>query len=182
MANHTAKRWRTATGSPVFYWLLGVVLIWLMLPAGTMDIVLAHDWFAPHWRCDSLGVPLIRARQIALPYAAIALVLSGILTLISTRKRLGGRGVFDLRMRATAWDWCVTIGAAILIAPLVFDIGQYFVDVTFEQTVTANCARRAEEITVTMRRPLVQVLPVVEALLILWLLHLRAYALTPRRG
>lgn len=42
------------------------------------DLLLARDWFAPLWQCNSLGIPLMRARQFALPYAAIALILSGI--------------------------------------------------------------------------------------------------------
>ena len=74
------------------------------------------------------------------------------------------------------------MGAAVLIAPLVFDIGQFLFEATFVQTVTAGWGVCAEEITVSMRRPLVQALPDVEALLILWLLHLRAFALSPRRG
>ena len=102
--------------------------------------------------------------------------------LVSTRKRLGGTDVFDFRLHKSVWGWCVTLVAAILITPLIYDIWHYFFDALFVQTWTEDCAGRAEEITVSLRRPFLQVLPVVEALLILWLLHLRAFAVSPQQN
>ncbi len=90
--------------------------------------------------------------------------------------------VFDLRLRKSAWNLFVTLVAAILVAPLAYDIGHYIFDTLFVQTWSEDCAGRAEEITVSLRRPFLQVLPVVEALLILWLLHLRAFAVSPRQS
>ena len=182
MATDSKKRWRTSSRTPVFYWLCGASLIWLTIPASVADIFIAPHWFAPHWQCDSLGIPLMQAYRLALPYAVFALLLSGLLTLVSTRKRLGGKDVFDLRVQNTVWNWFATLFAAILIAPLAYDIGHYIFDALFVQMWTADCAGRAEEITVSLRRPFLQVLPVVEALLIFWLLHLRAYAVSPRRS
>ncbi|MCV6585646.1 MAG: hypothetical protein OIF47_08930 [Marinibacterium sp.] len=164
------------------YWLIGAFLIWVTVPASVIDIFIAPEWFAPHWQCDSLGIPLMQAYRLALPFAAVALIASGLLTFVSTRKRLGGRNIFDLRLRKSARDWYVTLVAVILIAPLACDIGHFFFDALFVQTWTEDCEGRAEEITVSLRRPFFQVLPVVEAAQILWLLHLRAFAVSRRRS
>ncbi|MGX9354029.1 hypothetical protein ACS3SW_02365 [Roseobacteraceae bacterium S113] len=129
-----------------------------------------------------MGIPLMQAYRVALPFAVFALLLSGLLTSISTRKRLGGKDVFDLRVGKSVWNLFVSLVAAILIAALIFDIGHYIFDALFVQTWTEDCAGRAEEITVSLRRPFLQVLPVVEAFLILWLLHLRAFAVSPQRN
>jgi hypothetical protein len=182
MATDSKRHWRYASAKPLTYWLSGAFLIWLVVPAHVIDIFIAPHWFAPHWSCDSLGIPLMQAYHVALPFAAIALITSGLLTFVSTKNRLGGKDIFDFRLRKSARDWFMTLVAAILIAPFAYDVGSFFFDVLFVKTWTADCAGRAEEITVSLRRPFLQVLPVVEALLILWLLHLRAFAVSPRRS
>ncbi len=182
MTNGSNRRWQNSNATPVFYWLCGTFLIWLTIPASVADIFIAPRWFAPHWQCDSLGIPLMQASRLALPFAVFALIASGLLTFVSTRKRLGGTNIFDLGLGKSVWGWCVTLVAAILIAPLSYDIGHYFFDALFVQTWTVDCAGRAEEITVSLKRPFFQVLPAVEALLTLWLLHLRAFAISPMRN
>lgn len=158
------------------------VLIWSFVPASLADIFVDPKWFAPHWQCDSLGIPIYRAQQAALPVAGIAIVISGLLTFVTTRKRLGGRDIFDFRLRKSLWDWSVTLVAVMLILILAEPIVRYLHEATFIQTRTADCGGTSEEITVSGRRPFLQYTPVIYALLILWLLHLRAFAVSPKRG
>lgn len=175
------NRWRVATARPVTYWLCSALLIWLTLAAGLADILLAPQWFAPHWQCDSLGIPIMQTKTVALPYAVFALLIAGILTWAACWKRVGGRDIFLLRGQGTLPAWLVGGLALPLIAMLVFDIGRYLYEVAIPRTIIADCNVRADPITVTHRRPLLQTVPIIEALLILWMLHLRAYALSPKK-
>lgn len=80
MKNGSIQRWRTSVGKPVFYWLCGAFLIWATLPASVADIFNARSWFVPHWQCDSLGIPLMQAYHLTVPYAVFALIVSALLT------------------------------------------------------------------------------------------------------
>lgn len=181
MTNQIANRWRTADRKPSTYWLTGTVLIWLTLPASIIDILLAPQWFAPHWQCDSLGIPIMWLRRLALPFAVMSAAIAVLITALATWNRVGGTDIFAQHAGGAVRRWTVTILTAVLIAPLIYHLGIYMTEVLFIRTWTENCAGRAEDIVVTLRRPIVQVLPLVEALLILWLLHMRAYALSAKR-
>ena len=163
------------------YWITGALLIWLTLPARLADIVFALDWFAPHWQCDSFGIPLSQTQRMALPFAVIALVVSALLTFAATRRRLGGTDVFDFRLKRSAREWSISFIAVALITPLAYDIVSFLSDAIFTQTWIADCAGSAEEIVVSMRRPFVQVLPVLEGIIIFWILHLQAFAISEKK-
>ena len=71
--------------------------------------------------------------------------------------------------------------AALLIAPFAYGIGHHVFVALIPQSMTVDCNGSAEAITLTMRGPIFQLIPICYLAIILWLLHLRAFALSPRR-
>lgn len=175
---------KTAAFSPLTYWWVGAILMWLTLPAGLFDILAAPKWHAPHWQCDSLGIPIMMTRRALLPAAGMALILSGTLVLGATWRREGGGRVFPPSRPRTWRGWMLACILLILSAVLCRDVLQYLYQITFVQTFVANCAGRAEPITVQMRRPPLQISPILYCALIFWMLNLHAFsasAAVPRR-
>ena len=97
-----------ATAKPITYWLVGGLLIWLTLPAGLADLLIAPSWHAPHHQCDSLGIPIMQVRAMLLPMAGVTLALSGLLTWPATRRRQGGGHILDYQFTSTVWNWSAT--------------------------------------------------------------------------
>ena len=181
MSKSPRKKWRTADAHPVAYWLVGALLLWSILPAYTLDLLLAPDWFAPHWQCDSIGIPIAQFYISALPYAAISLVASGCFVVISTRNRQGGADIFNLRPDGSLWSWGTTLVAGVWIGAFLLDFLRYLVEVLFLQSWVSDCNGTADPIEVSMRRPALQMLPWVGIVMIYWVLHMRAYAVSPKR-
>lgn len=171
---------RTTVGRPWLYWFTGSVILWLLLPVGLLDVIIDPKWHAPHWQCDSFGVVLMETYYSALPWAAVSMVLAAILAFPMARKRPGGTDIFALRLGSPRWNWIVSVPIALVCAFIAFDVLNHVWEAIIPQTITADCGGSAEPITVVRRRPAIQLLPLVELGIALWLLHLRALALTPK--
>ena len=174
--------WRRTHRAPTAYWLTGAFLLWLVLPATVVDHVLSPRFHMPHWQCDSWGILAYRVGMIALPAAVIALLLAAMIAVSSTWRRRGGDDVFAPIFGRSPVALIVTLVAMPLIALCLYGLGAFVFDVLVPKTVTADCAGRADPITVTIRRSPIQLTPMILLLLALWLLHVRALAASPRRA
>lgn len=167
-------------GSRLGYWFTGFALIWAILLVSFIDVLAAPRWHAPNPQCDSLGIPLAQT-MMALPLWTIAAALiPAVPVFLFVRKRLPGADIFDLRLGSPPWNWGVSLLTLFVIAPLVFDIVRNVWQVVVPQTISSDCAGRAELLTITMRKPVLQFMPLVEIALGIWVLHIRALLLSPR--
>ena len=173
---------RRADSRPLTLWLTGTVLIWLILVVPVVDVVLAPEWFAPHPQCDSLMIPIMLAAGAALPWAAVSLALAGLLTWGATARRAGGGDVLDLRQSLSARTVAALVIALCLAAPFAYDLASWVRDTLTPRSWTVDCNGRADPLEVTLRRPLFQLMPLLDLALIWWILHLRAWAVSPRAG
>lgn len=166
---------------PVYYWLIGATLIWAVLPIGLADSLLAPYWHAPHWQCDTMAIPVMQALMVAFPWAIFAALVSALLAFFAARARVAGINILNFRSERKVANWIVTLPLALLSALVLYGIFKHFWEVFVPQTITSDCNGSAEPITKTMRGPLLQLLPFHYCLLIWWLLHLRAFFLSPRK-
>lgn len=172
--------WRRTARRPFAYWLIGALALFSILPAGLIDIFLAPGWHAPHWQCDSLGIPILEASAAAAPWALISAGLSAALAIPAARRRAAGCDIFRLRL-GRGWVNALISAPVILLAGLAFwQVAEHVWRALVVQTFIADCNGRAEPITVSRRGPLLQISPLVLVALALWALHLRALALAPR--
>lgn len=172
---------RSTGSSRIVYWIAGALLLWLMFPIGILDILIEPKWFAPNPQCDSLGVPILWLQEGLIPWALISVVIPAIPVFLIVRKRVAGADIFDLHLGTAPWNWIVTLLTAAALLPIIFDMGRYLWEVSVLQTITGDCGGSAEPVTITMRRPIIQFTPLWEAGFALWILHLRALLLSPRR-
>ena len=171
---------RSTYDNPIGYWIVGSVLIWLILPTSLLDMLIAPTWHAPNWQCDSLGVPMLQTKAALIPWAIVAALISASLVFFLARKRLAGANIFDFRLGDAPWNWIVTLLAMVAIVAIMFNVGMHIRNAAFIQTISSDCAGRAEPVTLTMRGPIFQLSPLVEIAIGLWMLHLRALFLSPR--
>lgn len=171
---------RKTVQKPLLYWIIGTVLIWSLLPLSAIDIMIAPRWHAPHWQCDSLGIVIFNTLFGLIPWAIISAVISVLLTFPMTRHRVGGADIFDKSLGSGWRKWIISILIAVVIGFEVWEILRHLWAASFVQTITADCGGNADPIQVEMRGPLVQLLPFFGIPFSLWLLHLRALALSPR--
>ena len=115
-----------------------------------------------------------------MPWAGIAFIVSAALAIPSAWRRQGGADVFELSLGKSLCKWLVTVGFGGLFALFVYPVAVYFWNAILPQTITADCNGRADPITLVMRGPLLQFVPVCELAIAVWLLHLRALALSAR--
>lgn len=162
------------------YWMVGSILIWLILPIGLLDLLIAPKWHAPHWQCDSLGIPVAGTAIAAIPWAIIASLISAFLVFLLVRKRVAGADIFSIRLGSPLWNCLVSPPVMAVIALATHDVGTHIWSAAFPQTISSDCGGQAELITLTMRGPIFQVLPLWEIAFALWVLHLRALLLSPR--
>ena len=174
--------WRRTFGRPFLYWATGTIFLWLMLPASLIDILLAMKWHAPHWQCDSIGIPIMYTYAALIPWASMSAVIAALITLPMTWRRKGGADILDLRLGKAPWKWIVTIPVAVMVILVCTNLLRHFWLAAVPQTITADCSGRAEPITLEMRGPLLQFTPVCETAIAIWLMHLRALALSPMRN
>lgn len=171
---------RSTHDNPIGYWIVGSILIWLILPISLVDILVAPRWHAPNWQCDSLGVPILQTTAAAIPWAIVAVLISASLVFLLARKRLAGADIFNFRLGAAPWNWIITLLAMVVIVAITFDVGMHIWNAAFIQTISSDCAGRAEPVDLTMRGPVFQLFPLLEVAIGLWVLHLRALFLSPR--
>ena len=172
--------WRYTFESPWGYWLCGSVLLWSLLPAALADVLIAPDWHAPHARCDSLGIPIMLTAGAGVPWAVVSASVSGGLVALLARNRRGGADVlawaFGRHLRARIVSLLVLVVAVLALGEVV----RHFWQAAIPQTITSDCAGRAEPITITRRGPIIQLGPICMIATTLWLLHLRSLFLSPR--
>lgn len=180
MQDGSRPRWRTSSPRPIAYWLIGTLLIWLLLPVSVLDMMLAPDWYAPNPQCDSFGIPIAEAAVAGLPFAALAALVSALLTLPpGAWKRRGGTDIFFLNFTGSIRWWLFTLITGAMVAAFAYELANYAWHAAVTQTFTADCAGRAEPVIKVMRGPLLQLGPLINVLIILWLLHVRALAISP---
>jgi len=171
---------RTTHRNPVLYWFVGSTLIFLILPLNLVDIVIAPWWHAPHWQCDSIGVPIIETTAVIVPWAGVSFMVSAALAIPSVWRRQGGADIFEFSLGKSFCKWLVTAGFGVLFAFFLYPVAVHFWNAILPQTITADCNGSADPITLVMRGPLLQFVPVCELAIAVWLLHLRALALSSR--
>ncbi|MFS4436670.1 hypothetical protein ACMA5I_00515 [Paracoccaceae bacterium GXU_MW_L88] len=172
--------WRTTLSNPIHYYWTGALLFWLFPFVYAADILLAPQWYAPHWQCDSLGIPIGGAIFGALPSIPFVLILSAILVFPATRARQIGADIFDLSLGRGPLKHVLNLIAVVVILAWIYSLFQTVWSATVPQTFTADCGGSAEPITVTMRGPIFEIFNLYFLVLIIWLLHLRAMALSPK--
>lgn len=170
---------RSTFNNPFVYWAAGSVLIWLIAPFSLADILIAPTWHAPNWQCDSLGIPIMETQIVLLPWAVIAVLISGAAALL-TRGRQAGVDILDLRLGTPPRRWIVTPIAVALVAYFGFNVCRHIWQAVVPQTIASDCAGRAEMVEVIMRGPLVQLSPFLNFATAIWVLHIRALLLSPR--
>jgi hypothetical protein len=162
------------------YWLIGAGLIWSLLPLGLVDILIAPKWHAPHWQCDSFGIPFLQTTQALLPWALVAIIVAAILSFPATWNRQGGVDIFNFRFGQSRWKWAINVLILLALGVIAYNLMIKLWQSFIPQTINADCNGRAEPITLAMRRPFVQVTTLCELAIGLWLLHLRSLALSPQ--
>ena len=175
-------RWRRTFSKPIIYWITGAVFLWATLPASLIDILLAMKWHAPHWQCDSIGIPIMYTYAALTPWAFMSAAITALISLPMTWRRVGGADILDLRLGEAPWNWIVTIPVAVVVIWVCVGLLSHFWLAAVSQTITADCSGRADPITLEMRGPLLQLTPVCEIAIAIWLMHLRALALSPQRN
>lgn len=170
----------TRGNSPLMYSLVGVALIFGVLPASVVDILLDPQWHAPNWQCDSVGIPIMFAINATPVWALISMFL-GVGIAYPAARGASGRGrALDLAYCNRPVWWLVTIPVIVLCTALGWDVIRHFWMAIVPQTIIADCNGRAEAVTLVRRGPIFQTIPVFEAGIALWLLHLRRLAIWPR--
>ncbi len=155
--------------------------MWLPLPASVLDIIIAPQWHAPHWQCDSLGIPIYQAYYFALPWAGVSMLTAALLVIPTCRKRVDGENIFRLKHGKPTWNVMISLPVALVCLFLIISTFQHIWDALIPQTITADCNGSAEPITVTRHGPAFQTMPIVLICFVLWLLHLRALALSDKK-
>ena len=173
--------WRTTRADPALYTNLGTLLLWLALPVSTLDQLIAPDFFAPHPECDGVAEPVLGLVLGALPWAAVSFLAVAMVSVPATQDRQGGADIFDFTLGYPPWDWLLTLPVIALIAYVGVHMWEVAWWLGSEHVVTADCQGEARPVAVTVRAPPVQFMPLLEVALCLWLLHIRALALSPRR-
>ena len=172
--------WRRTFGSPVRYWLVGTAILWLTLPISLIDIFIDPTWHAPHWQCDSLGVAIGNTVFGLFPWAVFSAAIAALLSFPATWHRRGGADIFDWRLGKAPWNWILTILVVLVTLSVCHDIFNHLYTASIPQIITADCGGRSEPVTVVRRAPFLQFEPFWGLAFVLWLLHLRALALSPK--
>ena len=170
--------WRRTMARPVLYWIAGTILVWLLLPVDTFDLIIALEWYAPHSMCDRLGIPVFAAIGFMLPWAIISGIVVAILTFPATVGRRGGADIFQVRLGSAHACWFLTILIGVYFAFASYGVIDRLWDVLIPRTIESDCGGRADLRTFTMRKPAVQFSQLLYFVIGYWLLHLRAMALT----
>ena len=166
--------------SRFWYWLGGSVLVWLTVPAQLVNIMASPTWFAVNPACDSLGFVIMQYLSILPFWSAISLVVSLAFLSIFLIGRRVSVSVFSLSLGSPTKNVITTGTVLILSLPMAYDLLTYFWEVAVPQVISSDCNGRAELVSATMRRPIVQLSPIIDVLLLLWLGHIRALFLAPK--
>lgn len=158
-----------------------MAVLWIALPLGVADILLAPRYHAPHHACDTLTIPILTALFGAPFWTLLSAGVSALLCIPTGWSRRGGTDILDLSLGRPPRKWVVNALAGPILILLVHDIGAFALQAGHAVQVTVDCGGKAEPVTVTLRHPLLQTYPLYEALFGVWVLHLRALALSPRR-
>ncbi len=172
--------WRTTQDSPLLYSHLGTLLLWLALPVSTLDFMIAPGFFAPHPECDGRADAVLGLILGALPWAAISFLAVSMVAVPATDQRQGGADIFELSLGESPWNWVISLPVFALLVYFVAYLWDTLWWLGSVHTITSDCSGSAEPLTVRVAAPSVQFMPVLEAAICLWLLHIRALALSPR--
>jgi hypothetical protein len=162
------------------YWIVGTILIWLLLPASLIDLLIDPTWVAPNWQCDSLGIPIGETIFALVPWAVIAGLVSALLAIPTARNRQRGVDILDPWLGKKPWNWIFSLLALFIIALILWDFATHIWQALIPQTFSDDCGGSADLVVVTRRGPLIQISPLIEIGIGVWLLHLRALVLSPR--
>ena len=169
----------TAEGARI-YWLRGTFLLSSVLLLPVIDWALAPRWHAPHPHCDTpaalLGMTIL-AMVVWVPLSAI---VSALIVLPCAWKKAGGKNVLDFRLGKPIWREIISVPFLAALAFLAWELYQHVRNVFVSQSITMDCDGRAYPMTFEMHAPVIQLYPVWVLLLALWILHLRALAVSPR--
>ena len=164
----------------VVYWLTGFAFMWCLLPAKLIDIAIAPSWFAPNPECSSSDLLDEALSGLLLPWTVLVALISTAVALVLVRGRQPGASVFKLDIGKRTWNVGVTLVTLVVVLPLLFDVGSYLWQIAVPQTVSSDCTGSADLVSTVMRRPVLQLSPLVELTVAFWLLHIRALLLSER--
>lgn len=162
------------------YWLTGFALMWCLLPSKLIDIAIAPAWFAPNPECSSSDLLEEGVGALLLPWTIIVALISVAVAFALMRSREPGASIFKLGIGKMGTNISVTLVTLVVILPLLSDVALYLWQISVPQTVTSDCTGSADLVSKVMRRPIVQVSPLVELIVVFWLLHVRALLLSKR--
>lgn len=164
----------------VVYWLTGFAFMWCLLPSKLVDMVIAPGWFAPNPECTSSDMIEEAVGGLMLPWTVLVALISAAVAFVLIRGRQSGASVFKLNLGKKPKNIAVTLVMLVVILPLLSDVALYVWQVAVPQTVTSDCTGSADLVSLVMRRPALQVSPIIELVLAFWLLHIRALLLSKR--
>lgn len=164
----------------VVYWLTGFAFMWCLLPSKLVDMAIAPTWFAPNPECSSSDLLEEAIGGLILPWTVLVALISAAVAFVLIRGRQSGAPIFKIDIGKTPKNIGVTLVMLAVILPLLSDVALYVWQVAVPQTVASDCTGSADLVSMVMRRPALQVSPIVELTLIFWLLHIRALLLSKR--
>ena len=143
-------------------------------------MTIAPAWFAPNPECGSSDILDGVVGSLLLPWTVLVALISAAVALVLIRGRQPGAPVFKLDLGDRTKNIAVTLVMAVVVLPLLFDVVRYLWQIAVPQTVTSDCTGSADPVSLIMRRPALQVSPLVELVVAFWLLHIRALLLSQR--
>ena len=177
---HRLQWLRTAQSNPRLYSHTGMLLLWLALPVSTLDIMIAPEFFAPHPECNGRADAVFSLILGALPWAVISFFAVSMVTVPATDQRRGGADIFDLSLGKAPWNMAISLPVFGLIAYFAVHLLDLLWWFGSAQKVTGDCGGKAEPMTFSVTAPSIQFMPFLEAAICVWLLHIRALALSPK--
>ncbi|MBS1165756.1 MAG: hypothetical protein H6R00_1781 [Proteobacteria bacterium] len=160
------------------YWLTGFALIWCLLPSKLVDMAIAPAWFAPNPECSSSDLLEEGVGALLLPWTIVVALIAAAVAFVLVRGRKPG--AFKLDLGKTSMNIGITLVTLVVVLPLLADVALYLWQISVPQTVTSDCTGSADLVSIVMRRPILQVSPLVELILVFWLLHVRTRLLSRR--
>lgn len=171
-------RWLLTTRvNTMSFWLYGALMLTCLPLAMLIDL----QWFAPNWRCDSVGIPIMQAFAMLPIWAAISTALTGLLVLVLARRRVTGLYLGDILAGLPPLCRLLFLPAAALAVIALGETIAHLWNAVVPQTIGNDCGGNAEMVQLVRRGPVFQTLPPLGCGVALWSLSLTQRALSPRR-
>ncbi len=161
------------------HFIVGTFLMFLTVPAGAIDIMMAPEAYRINPNCDAILIAIFGAVMFSPVWLAISALLVALLCHFCVKGRQGGKHILDWPFKPTISGvfWNVIILLAVF--SLLFDFANHVLNAGSEFTITSDCGGKAEPRTATIEWPLLQWLPVLFVFQAVWFLHLRSLVSTP---